>query len=244
MLYTSKGIVIHHFKYKEKSVIAKIYTEKYGLQSFIINGVRGKKSKNKAALLQPLSLIEINATKKENKGLQQIKEIKAAYLFQEIPFHIHKTSIAFFIAEILYKSIKEEEKNESLFQFLYGSIQILDLQTAHYVNFHLLFLAQLTKHLGFLPQGIKTSFKEPTLFFDLQEGIFTSTTPPHHFFLEHPLSHQLKLIFGINFDEVGRLNLDNNTRKLILNAILNYYSLHLSNFEQIKSKEVLEEILK
>ena len=87
MLYTSKGIVLHHFKYGEKSIIAKIYTEKFGLQSYIINGVRSKKTKNKASYLQALSLIEINAVKKENKGLQQIKDIKIDISFQEIPFH-------------------------------------------------------------------------------------------------------------------------------------------------------------
>jgi len=243
MVYTSKGIVIHHFKYNEKSVIAKIYTQKYGLQSFIINGVRSKKSKSKASLLQPLSLVEINAIKKENKGLQRLKEIKSAYSFQEVPFQIYKTSIAFFIAEVLYKAIREEEKNELLFDFLYGSIQILDLQTAHYVNFHLLFLAQLTKYLGFYPQNIDFLIDDSTIYFDIQEGIFTGKTPFHQFYLESPLSNQLKILFGINFDKMDQLNIDNNTRKLILNAILNYYSLHLSNFEQLKSKEVLEEIL-
>ena len=243
MLYTSKGIVIHHFKYSEKSVIAKIYTEKYGLQSFIINGVRSKKSKNKAALIQPLSLVEVNAFKKENKGLQQVKNIKSAFLFQEIPFHIYKTSIAFFLAEVLYKSIKEEEKNESLFQFLYGGIQILDLQAEHHINFHLLFLAQLTKYLGFYPQNINTEFQEKPIYFDLQEGVFTDLIPIHHFFLEPPLSRQLKAIFGMNFEGAGQLKIDNHQRKLILNAMLNYYRLHLSNFDQLKSKEIIEEIL-
>lgn len=245
MLYTSKGIVIHHFKYSEKSVIAKIYTEKYGLESFIVNGVRSKNSKNKAALLQPLSLVEINAFKKENKGLQQLKDIKSSYPFQEIPFHIYKTSIAFFIAEVLYKSIQEEERNDDLFSFLYGGIQMLDLQTepTHYVNFHLLFLAQLTKYLGFFPQNVNTVFPQKTIFFDIQEGSFFDITPRHHFFLEHPLSSQLQLIFSLNFDKINQLDYDNSTRKLLLNALLNYYSMHLSNFSQLKSKEVLEEIL-
>ena len=244
MLYTSKGIVIHHFKYNDKSVIAKIYTEKHGLQSFIINGVRSKKSKNKAALLQPLSLVEVNAYKKENKGLQQLKEIKSAYSFQELPFHIYKTSIAFFIAEVLYKSIKEEEKNESLFDFLYGGIQLLDLQTEHYVNFHLLFLARFTKHLGFYPQNrVMSSDNSSIIYFDIQEGAFTNLLPIHQFYIEGSLSNQLRILFGMNFDKMGEIDFDNSTRKLVLNAILNYYRFHLSNFEQLKSKEVLEEIL-
>jgi len=243
MLYTSKGIVLHHFKYSEKSVIAKIYTEKFGLQAFIINGVRNKKSKNKASLLQPLSLIEINAYKKESKGLQQIKSIKLAIPFQEIPFQIYKTSIAFLIAEILHKAIKEEEKNEALFQFLFNGIQILDLQKVGYINFHLIFLAQLSRHLGFFPQNVSQNASSSSYYFDLQEGVFTSTLPFHKLFIEKELSADLMKIFGANFDELSSIEFTNINRKLILNALLNYYSLHLSNFDNLKSKEVLEEIL-
>lgn len=240
MLYTSKGIVLHHFKYSEKSVITKIYTQKFGLQSFIINGVRNKKSKNKASYLQPLSLVEINAYKKENKNLQQIKSIKLAIPFQEIPFQIYKTSIAFLIAEILYKTIKEEEKNEVLFEYLFNSIQILDLRKEDYINFHLIFLAQLSRHLGFFPQNVNTSLN---CYFDLQEGIFSPNLPPHKLFINKELSLKLQHVFGSNFDSLIDFNCSNIDRKLILNALLNYYSLHLSNFDNLKSKEVLEEIL-
>lgn len=243
MLFTSKGIVLHHFKYAEKSVIAKIYTEKHGLQSYIINGVRNKKTKNKATFLQPLSLVEVNAFKKENKGLQQIKNIKLADPFQQIPFYIYKTSIAFFIAEVLYKVIKEEERNTSLFQFLYNSIQILDLQNENYINFHLVFLAQLTKYIGFYPQNVQSELAENTIYFDLQEGIFLTSLPYHQFFLEPSLSKEVRNIFGTNFEDMNKLNIKNNDRKLILNSFLNYYSLHLSNFNTLKSKEILEEIL-
>ena len=76
MLHTTKGIVIHHFKYAEKSVIAKIYSQKHGLQSYILNRVRSKKSKNKAVYLQPLSLVEINGVHKEKSSLQQLKNIQ------------------------------------------------------------------------------------------------------------------------------------------------------------------------
>jgi DNA repair protein RecO (recombination protein O) len=96
MLFTTKGIVLHHFKYSEKSVIAKVYTEKFGLQSYILNGVRSTKSKNKAVYLQPLSLVEISANHKENKGLQQVKNIQLAEVYESIPFNIGKTSIVLF----------------------------------------------------------------------------------------------------------------------------------------------------
>ena len=186
MLCTTKGIVIHHFKYAEKSVIAKIYTEKYGLQSFLMNGVRNAKSKNKAVYFQPLSLVEINFFYKEKKSLQQLKNIRLERPYVSIPFNINKSSIAFFVAEIVYKSIKEEEPNTDLFDFLYQSFQFLDLQDENYNNFHLLFLAQLCKYLGFYPQtdGIDAS---SNLYFALQDGCFLNYEPVHQPFSSPPV---------------------------------------------------------
>ncbi|PCJ28589.1 MAG: DNA repair protein RecO [Flavobacteriales bacterium] len=242
MLHTTKGIVIHHFKYGEKSVIAKIYTQKYGLQSYILNGVRNQKSKNKAIYIQPLSLVEINAFYKEKNGLQQIKNIQLDIPFNSIPFNINKSSIAFFIAEILYKSIKEEESNSKLFDFLYNAIQILDLKESHFNNFHLLFMAHFSKYLGFYPQMPNTN-NNVVFYFDLQEGSFMNLQPYHQAFIALPLSSLIYHVFGTSFDAMETLVIDTKQRRLLLNSLLDYYSLHLSNFDNLKTLDILEEVL-
>lgn len=240
MLFTTKGIVLHHFKYSEKSVIAKVYTEKFGLQSYILNGVRSAKSKNKAVYLQPLSLVEINANYKEKKGLQQIKSIQLAIPYNSIPFNIGKTSIAFFIAEILYKSIKEEETNYTLFEFLFNALQVLDLKESNYADFHLIFMAQLCHFLGIPPQNKEIEANH--LFFDLQEGVFLPHKPPHQAFKDSSISNLLIQVLNTNFDNPN-LSLNYSDRKLVLTALLDYYNLHLSNFDNLKSLAVLEEVL-
>jgi len=242
MLSSTKGIVIHHFKYSEKSVIAKIYTQDYGLQSYIVNGVRNKKSKNKAVYLQPLSLVEISANHKEKKGLKRVKTINLDHPFNEIPFDIGKSSLAFFLAEILYKSIKEEEANDYLFEFLYNSIKVLDIADSGYANFHLLFLANLSKHLGFYPQK-PVNVRTLKLYFDLQEGCFVNLQPFHSAFVEPPISTLMFDVFGANFDKMEELNLTRKQRKILLSTLLNYYSLHLSNFDNLKTLGILEEVL-
>jgi len=240
MLVTTKAIVLHHFKYSEKSVIAKVYTEKFGLQSYILNGVRTAKSKNKAVYLQPLSLIEINANHKEKKGLHQLKNLQLSIPYTTIPFEIGKTSIAFFIAEILYKSIKEEEANPPLFEFLYNAFQVLDLKENNYVNFHIIFMAQLCHFLGISPQN--KTIESKNIYFDLQEGMFLSTQPHHKAFVGSPTSNQLINILNANFSN-NTLLLSYNDRKKLLTLFLDYYSLHLSNFDNLKSLAVLEEVL-
>lgn len=241
MLHTTKGIVIYQFKYGEKSVIAKIYTEKFGLQSYIINGVRSKKSTNKFAYLQPLSLVEINAYHKENKGLQHLKSIKLDVPFQCIPFDVYKGSIAFFVAEVIYKTIKEEEANSELFDFLYNSVQVLDVTKKNHANFHVYFLTLFAKYLGFPPQStvIETT---KILYFDLQEGMFCLIKPFHQAYLETETSLVLLNIIQSHYQEIETKIISGKLRTTLLQGLLDYYKIHAVNFDTLKTKEVLEEL--
>ncbi len=240
MLTTTRGIVLHHIKYSEKSVIAKVYTEKFGLQSYILNNVRSAKAKNKAAYLQPLSLVEINSNHKATKGLQNVKSIQLAVPYTDIPFNMSKTAIAFFVAETLIKSIREEEANTPLFDYIFNSCQILDLKKSNFANFHLIFLAQLCHFLGISPQN--KSIDSGSIYFDLQEGVFVSVKPPHSNHVASPISNLLINILNANYNDTD-LSLNYTNRKTLLTVLLRYYNIHLSNFENLKSLAVLEEVL-
>ena len=117
MIHQTRGIVFKTIKYSETSVISKIYTEKFGLQSYLINGVRSEKSKIKAGLLQTMSILDMQVYYRENKNLNRVKEITAAYVFQSLPFDALKRSAGLFVMDVLNKCIREQESNEDLFQF-------------------------------------------------------------------------------------------------------------------------------
>ena len=120
MEHKTKGIILHTIKYGENGLIVKIYTESYGLQSFIFNSVRGKKGKVKASIFQPLNLVELVINLKENRSLQRIKEIRIEPAFQTIHNNIIKSSIVLFLNEILYKSIQEPGHSDPpLFDFIF-----------------------------------------------------------------------------------------------------------------------------
>src|SRR4051812_33656990 len=131
MLHKTRGIVFHVTPYAESSVVAKIYTEQLGLQSYLVNGVRSKKAKIKSGLLQPLSLLDMVVYHKDRGGLQRIKELRQATggQFSTIPFDVVKSSVVIFINEVLYKSVKEEEANPQLFDFIFHALQLLDIRT-------------------------------------------------------------------------------------------------------------------
>ncbi len=240
MLSTTKGIVLNHIKYSESSVIAKIYTENYGLQSYIIKGIRKSKSKTKLSLLEHLSLIEIVAYHKENtSSIRTVKELKSIYRFQSIPYDIGKSSIALFINEILFKSLHEEEKNPILFDFLFHSIPMLDVTSERYADFHLFFMVQYSKYLGFFPRN---NYDANNKFFNLNEGIFQAFQPLDAEYLAYPLSEVIYKMLESNFENMAILDLSKSDRRLLLDKMILFYRLHHSGFSKINSHLVLQEV--
>lgn len=239
MLHKTKAIVLKTTRYAESSMVAQFYTEKFGMQSYIINSVRSVKSKNKISLLQPLSLLELVVYHSEKKNIQRTSEIKPAYVFKSIPFEIAKSSVAIFLTEILYRAIREQEENQSLFDFIFSSIKYFDEQEKSFANFHLSFLLKLSIHLGFSPNG---KFSEKENIFDLQGGKFIAAEPEHFNFLKTPVSKYFSDFLNNAFQQAEKIPLNRTQRKIILEKLLLYYCLHLDNFKNIVSPKILEEV--
>ena len=151
MLHKTRGIVLNHIKYGESSIIVHIYTEEFGVQSYIENGVRKQKAKNKIALFQPLTLLDLVVYKKANSSINRISEIKCRQPFQSIPYQITKSTIGIFIAEILSNLLRgEEEPNSGMFEFLQESLLFFDRKSTDYLHsFSVQFLNDLSVYLGF-----------------------------------------------------------------------------------------------
>lgn len=240
MLYKTQGIVFHVLNYNDSSVIAKIYTERLGIQSFMINGLNKKKSTIKTNILQPLSLVDIDFYYKEQKQLHKIKEIKLIQPYISIPYNIYKNSMVLFLNEMVYKSIREEEPNGPLFQFIKNALLILDLKEQDFANFHLLFLLQLSKYLGFFPQGV---YSEQNLYFSLIEGEFLAEKPQYPQYLTPKESNYLSKLIECSFETIDNSIIPGDYRKIILEAIIQYYELHLITIKEIKSYKILQEVM-
>ena len=239
MIYKTRGIVLRTTDYSNTSIIAKIYTELFGIQSYLIKGAKRKKAAVKANLFQPLSLLDLVVYKKEKKQLQTLKEAKPEIHFASIPHDLAKTSILFFLNEVLLKCLHEEENNPELFSFLHETIQTLDSSGKKISNLHLIFLIRFTRFLGFYPQG---KFSETNSLFDLREGKFISKEPLHHDYLTKENSRLASKLILSNYYSIGNLVLSTKERKSLLDILLRYYGLHLSHMDSISSHKVLEQI--
>ena len=240
MLHTTSGIILHTVKYSESSLIVKIYTRSFGLRSYMVSGVRSKRSKNKATLFQPLALVDMVVSNSNKGNLHRISEITILHPYSEIPNDIVKSSIATFLNEILYKALSEEHPDEDMFDFVKNSLLVLDLAHDNCANFHIFFMIQLSRFLGFYPQGRYTT---ETPIFDLREGRFISHFPDHHFYLTAQDSSLLYDFITARYETIHQLKLGNTERKQLLQAMILFYQLHIASFKEIRSQEILEEVI-
>ena len=240
MLHSTRGIVFHTVKYSETSLIAKIYTELFGLQSYLIRGIRKQKSKIRPVLLQHLTLVDLVVYHKEKSNLQTIKEIQIAIPYKSIPFDIRKSSLALFINELLYKSIREEETNRKLFDFIWGSCEYLD-DTTHSIHyFHLWFMVHLTAFLGFIPQ---MNYSEQKKIFNMKEGVFQETPPGHEYFMDERSGAFFYQLFTLPTEKDILLNFPLEERNIMVEKILQYYQIHLPGFTGLRAHHILHTVL-
>lgn len=241
MIEKTRGIFLHAVKYSETSLIACIYTENFGRQTFIINGVRGRTSAIKASIFQPLYLLELEVYFKPGREMHRIKNARLAAPYTSIPFDIRKSTQVLFLAEVLFKCLREEETNTQLFKFLYFSLTMLDFSNSGISNFHIWFLFKLTSFLGISPSGENAGISN---FFDLESANFVSHEPAHNQFANKYLTTLFARLFDVDPTNIAALGYTQNDRKMVLEKLLEYYKIHFGNLGEIKSLDVLKEILK
>jgi DNA repair protein RecO (recombination protein O) len=240
MLHQTRGIAVHATKFSETSSVVKIYTELFGLQSYLVKGVRRQHAKIKPGLFQPLTLLDLVVYHKEKSSLQNLKEANYLHPYQTIPFDIRKSSIALFINELFYKSIHEEEPHPELFSFLYGTCLHLDQISDNFPLFHLVFSLQLTRYLGCMPQS---NYSGTTPFLNLREGTFQPTSPEHHDFLDPAMSHLFFQLLQTPEGASAPIQIPAKTRDALLEQILFYYRIHIPGFRELRSHHVLHSVL-
>lgn len=176
---------------------------------------------------------------KSSREIHRVKEISIHIPYLQIPYHPVKNAIALFIAEILYKTLREEETNTSLFEFLTNSFQVLDISEQGFANFHPVFLMNLSKHLGFYPLN---NFSEEKSIFDMKNGKFVEADPGHPATLKPPHSRHIATLQTLNYDNMSSLSLNGSQRNRLLEILIDYFRIHIESMGEVKSIKVLHSV--
>jgi DNA repair protein RecO (recombination protein O) len=241
MLHSTKGIVLRSIKYGDTSIIVYIYTAVFGLQSYLVNGVRtDKKSSTKANIYQSATLLDLIVYHHPNKNLQRIKEARVYYLYQHVQRSIVKNAIAIYMAELIAKTITEPESNIELFDFFDDCFKHVDQEEdSALADFPIQFTIELSDRLGF---GMQRKDHEADLFFDLSLGKFVPHIPmTHSTFIDEPTSEILATYIDSSLHDSIQLN--HVQRKNILAHCIQYLRLHIPHMSELKSPEVLHAVL-
>jgi len=228
MLYKTRAIALSYIKFKETSIIAKLYTEEFGLQTYIQNSVRSAKAKPKMAFFQPLTLLDLVVYHKMGQEIHRISELKCLVAYQSLQTDFRKITVASLLTEIISKCVHEGDLNAELFEFLASSFIHFDKQNVGYQNFHIHFLFELTNYLGFHPQS----------FDELKSQLISYRTTWLNVFEDDSLKFIcVSLIEGMN-----NIEIDGHQRRILIDMLLDFYQSHIENFGEIKSLKVLREL--
>lgn len=221
-------------------MIIKVYTESFGIKSYLLKGAYRKKSSIKANIFNPLCNLNIIGYTNKNSPLNFVKEISVSNLLLKSYGNIYKSSILLFLNEMLYNCLKEGEINKDLYDYVLNSMLKLEEKEDEYFNFHLAFLIDLTMYLGIQPQN---NYSEQYRFFNFQEGFFDNMQKPGQTESDQKTNYLFSLLLNINYENLCDFRISSTERRELLNFIIEYYKRHISGFKDIKSHKILETIL-
>jgi len=239
LLHKTPGICLRTTPYGETSLVVRIYTELFGMQSYLVNGVRTRKSRFPANLFQPFTMLDMVVYYKDHGGLQRISEVKAQPPLNSLPYDIHKTAVAVFMAELFDHAVQEVEPNPELFAWLCNEVLFLDELQTGIAHVHVHFMLQLASQLGF---QLQNNYGPAFPIFDLQEGRFVPAVPAHRHAISEPLSGQLNQLLGVSPVAIQAIAMPRASRNQLIEKLLHYYSLHLQGFRAPVSHLVLEQV--
>lgn len=237
--YKARGIVLHTLKYGDTSMIVYLLTDVGGRRSYMAQGVRSARGRgSKLALFQPMFALEFEGLESPRRQMDAFREVRCGAVLQSVPFDVRKSTIALFMAEVLYRLIKESEPNGPLFDFVWGSVAALDSMSEGVANFHLWFLANLSRFLGFYPGNDYRSGD----WFDIREGQYLKEPPPHEASMTQENARTLSYLMGCDVRCLAEIGLNRRQRVDFLHALLGYYGYHLDAIHAVQSIKILQEV--
>ncbi len=237
--YKARGIVLSTIKYGDSSMVAQLLTDTHGRQSYMVQGVRSKRGHgSKMALFQPMFALEFEGLESSRMELHRMRDVHNGVLLASMPFDVRKSTIALFMAEALYRLVSESESNPMLFDFVWGSVAALDAMQEGVANFHLWFLANISRFLGFSPAGRHSA----GAWFDMREGAFVTAMPGHDAVMTPDQAELLRDLLECDVESLAEIPLNRHRRVEMLDALVRYYALHLDSIRNVKSIAILQEV--
>lgn len=220
--------LLSYLKYGDNDAVLHCFSSENGFQSFFAKGIYAAKNKKKPYLF-PLNLLSITVAKvvAENK-ITRISKIELApnhFDFEEVALN----SILFFTADFLHQVLREEGKNNLLF----NEIEIVRKEIS-FKNYdaYLVFIFKFLTLSGVAPLYGDHKFLNP------ESGLFE--TEISHLFFNESISALWKRF--LNTDNAYEIRLNRNERSSFLDSLMIYCQIHITGFYTPNSLAVVRQI--
>jgi DNA repair protein RecO (recombination protein O) len=244
MLHNTKGIVLRVTKYGDTSIILTAYTELFGVQQYMVKGVRvtSKKGANKGVFYQPAAILQMEVYHSPMKQLQMVKDVSWDFVYQNVYSDVLRNAVATYIVEVLQQTMQPEPHPE-LFYLIEDTFKQLDKGGPQLVgNLPIYFLIHLSQNMGF---GLQGKYTASTPVLDVREGQFVAKVPAHPYFLEGAEAQTASSFLQVQFyNDLDTIVLSGTQRKKILELFQLSLSWHYKKFSDIKSLPILQEVLR
>ena len=229
MKFTDQAVFLHRTSYSDSSLITTFYTREKGLQKFLFRG--GKK---KAHSVFPMAVSELSFYGRPEAELLNLTNVETSFS-QSFQFDPVKSAIAFFMAETIRKCVHEGDVDIEIFEFIVGYVEELE-STNDLMLFPVSFLIGLSEVLGFKPL-IESSDEN---IFNLDAGTFQLVG-----------NNVERTRRGLGVDIIASLllqgkipeNTMKKAREEALEAMLDYFMIHVPKFKALDSYDIVKEVL-
>jgi len=240
MLIKTEAVVLRAVRYGDSRLIVDMLTLSEGRESFIVGIPKSSRGRLQKQLFQVLTLLDIEYDRRPGNHLQHLKDVSRSYPFASIPFNPQKIAVTLFLSEFLcYATRGEQGANEHLFRFVSAALRWLDTVEGQFANFHLAFMIHLTRFLGFFPN---IEGYHPGFLFDLRSGCFTSVAPLHSDFLNAADTSRMAVIMRMDFENMRFFHFTHEERNRCTEVILYYYRIHVPEFPELRSFDVVRQL--
>ncbi len=233
------AVVLRSVKYGDQGLVVDMLTRQYGRLSFMVRLSRSPRGKMRRQFFLPLSMVEVDFDYRMRQGLQRLNDIRLWHPLPDLQTNPYKLSISMFLAEFLCHATRLESDNQNLFDFVDISLEWLDGVEERFANFHLVFMIRMSRFIGFFPN---TEHAEDGGYFDLLNACFTKTLPDHGHFLMPAEASKISLLMRLSYKTMHLCAMSRAERNRCTEVILDYYRLHVPDFPQLKSLDVLRQL--
>lgn len=243
MKRTVRGIVLRTpVRHNDRTDILTVYTRDGGRMSVAITAGGGKSGRQRRAATMPLSVVEFQIDDKASVNMPRASSLAALSAYKSVYFDPIKSAIAMFMSEFLNRLLRDTAPDSRMYRYIGESVALLDALTdsADLSNFHIAFLSGLTTFTGIAPDT--SDYREGALF-DMVSGRYTTLLPTHSAVLIGENAHIPLILNRMTFVNQRYYRFTRKQRREVLDGLLRYYGLHFPGTDNLRSPEILSEIL-